>query len=213
MMRLWGRTNSINVQKILWCLHELGLNEGADYERIDAGLQFGVVNTPEFLALNPNGLVPTLQDESLVLWESNAILRYLARKYDQGNRFPSDMNSQASADKWLDWQLTTLWPKMRLPFLGLIRTPEQERNYDQIRKDYETASSQLRILNQALESHLYCAGNRFSLADIALGLCVNRWIMLAEKFPERVGQRTSYPGIEAWMKRLESETAYLKVAK
>jgi glutathione S-transferase len=212
MMRLWGRTNSINVQKILWCLHELGLNEGADYERIDAGLQFGVVNTPEFLALNPNGLVPTLQDESLVLWESNAILRYLARKYDQGNRFPSDMNSQASADKWLDWQLTTFWPKMRLPFLGLTRIPEQERNYDQIRKDYEAASGQLRILNQALESHLYCAGNRFSLADIALGLCVNRWIMLADKFPERVGQRTAYPAIEAWMKRLESETAYLKVA-
>jgi len=212
MMRLWGRTNSINVQKILWCLHELGLKEGADYERIDAGLQFGVVNTPEFLALNPNGLVPTLQDESLVLWESNAILRYLARKYDQGNRFPSDMNSQASADKWLDWQLTTFWPKMRLPFLGLTRIPEQERNYDQIRKDYEAASGQLRILNQALESHLYCAGNRFSLADIALGLCVNRWIMLADKFPERVGQRTSFPAIEAWIKRLESETAYLKVA-
>jgi glutathione S-transferase len=81
-----------------------------------------------------------------------------------------------------------------------------------IRKAYETASGQLRILNQALESHLYCAGNRFSLADIALGLCVNRWIMLSEKFSDRVGQRTSYPGIEAWMKRLESETAYLKVA-
>lgn len=212
MMRLWGRTNSINVQKILWCLHELGLKEGADYERIDAGLQFGVVNTPEFLALNPNGLVPTLQDESLVLWESNAILRYLARKYDQGNRFPSDMNSQASADKWLDWQLTTFWPTMRPPFLGLTRIPEQERNYDQIRKDYETASGQLAILNHTLESHLYCAGNRFSLADIVLGLCVNRWIMLADKFPERVGKRTSYPAIEAWMKRLESETAYLKVA-
>ena len=212
MMRLWGRTNSINVQKILWCLHELGLKEGADYERIDAGLQFGVVNMPEFLALNPNGLVPTLQDESLVLWESNAILRYLARKYDQGNRFPSDMNSQASADKWLDWQLTTFWPTMRPPFLGLTRIPEQERNYDQIRKDYETASGQLAILNHTLESHLYCAGNRFSLADIVLGLCVNRWIMLADKFPERVGKRTSYPAIEAWMKRLESETAYLKVA-
>lgn len=211
-MRLWGRTTSINVQKIVWCLHELGLKEGVNYERTDAGLQFGVVNTPEFLALNPNGLVPTLQDESLVLWESNAILRYLARKYDLGNRFPSDGNSQASADKWLDWQLTTFWPTMRPPFLGLTRIPEQERNYDQIRKDYETASGQLKILNQALESHLYCAGNRFSLADIVLGLCVNRWIMLSEKFPERVGKRTSYPAIEAWMNRLESETAYLKVA-
>lgn len=212
MMRLWGRTTSINVQKILWCLNELGLKEGADYERIDAGLQFGIVNTPEFLALNPNGLVPTLQDESFVLWESNAILRYLARKYDQNGRYPADLNSQASADKWMDWQLTTFWPAIRPAFLGLTRTPENERNYDLIRTGYETASSYLGILNKALESHLYCAGNRFSLADIALGLCVNRWIMLAEKFPERVGQRTSYPGIEAWMKRLESETAYLTVA-
>jgi glutathione S-transferase len=110
MIRLWGRASSINVQKILWCLHELGLKEGTDYERIDAGLQFGVVNTPEFLALNPNGLVPTLQDESFVLWESNSIMRYLARKYDQNGRYPADLNSQASADKWLDWQLTTFWP-------------------------------------------------------------------------------------------------------
>jgi glutathione S-transferase len=81
-----------------------------------------------------------------------------------------------------------------------------------IRKGYETASGHLRVLNKALESHLYCAGNRFSLADIALGLCVNRWIMLSEKFPDRVGQRAVYPAIEAWMKRLESETAYLTVA-
>jgi glutathione S-transferase len=213
MMKLWGRTSSINVQKILWCMHELGLREGTDYERIDAGLQFGINNTPEFLEINPNGLIPTIQDGQLVLWESNTILRYLARKYDQNNRFPADINSQASADKWMDWQLTTFWPKLHPVFLGLTRIPEEERNYALIRSNYETADALLQMLEKTLQKSLYCAGSRFSLADIVLALAVNRWIILAEKFPERVGQRTSYPAIEAWMKRLESETAYLKVAK
>ena len=211
MMRLWGRTNSINVQKILWCLHELGLKEGSDYERIDAGLQFGINNTPEFLAINPNGLIPTIQDGQLVLWESNAILRYLARKYDQNNRFPSDINSQASADKWMDWQLTTFWPELRPAFLGLTRTPEAERNYALIRKNFETADKQLYMLEKTLQKNTYCAGNRFSLADIVLALCIHRWMLLAEKFPEHVGKRSSYPALEAWMKRLETETNFLKV--
>ena len=94
MIRLWGRKSSINVQKVLWCLAELGLKEGKDFERIDAGLHFGKNRTPEFLALNPNGLVPTLQDGDLVLWESNTILRYLVRQYDKSKRFPEDIASQ-----------------------------------------------------------------------------------------------------------------------
>lgn len=211
-MRLWGRTNSINVQKILWCLHELGLEEGKDFERIDAGLQFGINNTPEFLKLNPNGLVPTLQDGQLILWESNSILRYLVRKYDQTNRFPADINSQASSDKWMDWQLTTFWPELRPAFLGLTRTPEAERNYALIRKNYEKADNLLQILEDALGQNSYCAGSRFSLGDIVLALCVNRWMLLAEKFADRVGNRSSYPAIESWMQRLKKETSYLKVA-
>lgn len=211
-MRLWGRTNSINVQKILWCLHELNLKEGSDFERIDAGLQFGINNTPEFLELNPNGLIPTIQDGQLVLWESNAILRYLTRKYDQNNRFSADINSQASADKWMDWQLSTFWPALRPAFLGLTRTPEAERNDALIRKHFEAADALLHILEKSLQKNTYCAGNRFSLADIVLALCVNRWMLLAEKFPGHVGKRSSYPAIEDWIGRLERETAYLKVA-
>lgn len=88
MMRLWGRKSSINVQKVLWCLAELDLKESQDFERIDAGLQFGKNNTPEFLKMNPNGLVPTIEDGDLMLWESNTIMRYLVSQYDKDGRFP-----------------------------------------------------------------------------------------------------------------------------
>ena len=141
MMRLWGRKSSINVQKVLWCLAELGLKEGKDFERIDAGLHFGKNRTPEFLALNPNGLVPTLEDGNLVLWESNTILRYLARQYGQSKCFPTDMASQYQSEKWMDWQVGTLWPSLRIAFLGLTRTPEGERNYEAIRKAYQDSSA------------------------------------------------------------------------
>ncbi|NBX99770.1 MAG: glutathione S-transferase [Burkholderiaceae bacterium] len=137
MMRLWGRKSSINVQKVLWCLTELQRQEQRDFERIDAGLHFGINTTSDYLKLNPNGLVPTLQDGQLTLWESNSILRYLARTYDAaGTFFPSDNISQANSDKWLDWQISTLWPALRLPFLGLTRVPEAERNYAAISKGF-----------------------------------------------------------------------------
>ena len=99
MMRLWGRKNSINVQKVLWCLAELGLKEGKDFERIDAGLRFGVNNTPVFLKLNPNGLIPTLEDGDVVLWEPNTIMRYLARPHDKAGRFTVDIKAQYESEK------------------------------------------------------------------------------------------------------------------
>ena len=139
-MRLWGRKSSINVQKVLWCLAELGLKEGQDFERIDAGLQFGINRTPEFLNLNPNGLVPTLQDGDVVLWESNTIMRYLVRMHDKAKRFPADVKSQYNSEKWLDWQLASMWPPLRITFLGLTRVPEAERNYEAIKNGYQEAN-------------------------------------------------------------------------
>lgn len=175
-MRLWGRKSSINVQKVLWCLAELGLDEGKDFERIDAGLHFGKNRTPEFLALNPNGLVPTLEDGKLVLWESNTILRYLVRQYDQSKHLTSDIASQYQSEKWMDWQLGTLWPALRTAFLGLTRTPENERNNEAIRKAYQDTNVLLTLLDQQLASQHYCSGNTFSVGDIPLVLCVSRWI-------------------------------------
>ena len=213
MMRLWGRKSSINVQKVLWCLAELGLKEGQDFERIDAGLHFGVNRSPDFLKLNPNGLVPTLEDGDLVLWESNTIMRYLVRKYDKQGRFPNDIASQYGSEKWLDWQVGTLWPALRTPFLGLTRVPENERKYDAIKKGYQDTNSLLAILDTALATQDYCSGKQFHIGDIALGLCVGRWILLDDTFPEKTGGRTNLKYVDAWLKRLSKETLFDDIAE
>ena len=213
MIRLWGRKSSINVQKVLWCLAELGLEEGKDFERIDAGLQFGKNRTPEFLALNPNGLVPTLQDGDLVLWESNTILRYLVRQYDKSKRFPADLAYQYQSEKWMDWQLGTMWPSLRIAFLGLTRTPENERNYAVIHKAYQDTNALLALLDQQLANQPYCSGDSFHIGDIPLALCVSRWILLNETFPEQTGPRLSLHNIKAWMQRIEADTKYSVVSE
>ena len=213
MMRLWGRKSSINVQKVLWCLAELGLEEGKDFERIDAGLHFGLSRTPEFLKLNPNGLVPTLQDGDLVLWESNTIMRYLARKHDKHQRFPDDVGSQYGSEKWLDWQVGTMWPALRVAFLSLTRVPEAERNYSSIQKSYQEANDLLSLLDQTLANHQYCSGNQFHIGDIALALCVHRWILLNEAFPDKTGGRANLKNIDVWIKRLENNTKYSEIAE
>ena len=213
MLRLWGRKRSINVQKVLWCLAELGLEEGKDFERIDAGLHFGVNRTPEFLKLNPNGLVPTLEDGDIVLWESNTIMRYLIRQHDKNGRFPSDVASQYGSEKWLDWQVGTLWPALRTPFLGLTRVPENERNYQAIKKGYEDANNLLSLLDTTLANQAYCSGQKFNIGDIALGLCVGRWILLNETFPEKTGPRPNLKNVDAWLKRLEAETDFNNIAE
>ena len=119
MLKIWGRNNSVNVQKVLWCCEELGLK----YERLDAGGSFGVVNTPQYRALNPNGLVPTIEDGPFVLWESNAIVRYLTAKHSSGKLWPEDHKVRAEADKWMDWQNSMFWPAFRPLFWNVVRTP------------------------------------------------------------------------------------------
>ena len=212
-MRLWGRKSSINVQKVLWCLAELGLEEGKDFERIDAGLHFGKNRTPEFLALNPNGLVPTLEDGELVLWESNTILRYLAQKYDQLQRFSTEISSVYQSEKWMDWQLGTMWPVLRPAFLGLTRIPESERNYVAIQKAYQDSNALMALLDQQLATQPYCSGNTFQIGDIPLALCVSRWILLNQTFPDKTGPRLPLHNIDTWMKRLEENTRYHVVAE
>ena len=208
MMRLWGRKSSINVQKVLWCLAELGLTEGKDFERIDAGLQFGKNNTPEFLKLNPNGLVPTLEDGDVVLWESNTILRYLTSQYDKKGRFPKGVAAQYNSEKWMDWQLATFWPTLRTTFLGLTRTPEAERNYDVLHQCYQETNKTLGLLDQVLETQAYCSGNQFNIGDIVVALGVHRWILLNDTFPEKTGPRSELKNVERWLKQLRSETYF-----
>ena len=212
-MRLWGRKSSINVQKVLWCLSELGLEEGKDFERIDAGLHFGLNRTPEFLKLNPNGLVPTLEDGDVTLWESNTIMRYLVSQHDKQKQFPADIVSQYSSEKWLDWQVGTMWPTLRIPFLGLTRVPEAERQYALIYKSYQDTNQVLGLLDQTLANQKYCSGDQFHIGDIALALCVHRWVLLNKAFPEKTGPRPDLKNIDAWLKRLETETHFNEIAE
>ncbi|MGF6756162.1 glutathione S-transferase family protein [Paraburkholderia sp. GAS42] len=207
-MELYGRRSSINVQKVLWCLAELSLIEGRDFQRIDAGLQFGVVNTPEFLALNPNGLVPTLVDGDVVLWESNTIVRYLASSRGAGALLPVDPAARAEVERWMDWQLGTLWATLRVAFLGLTRVPEAERNYDAIKTSHREAARLLRIADDALCHRLFLAQRRFTVADIGVALAAVRWFDLAEQFADVFGTYAELPFLRDWLGRMTDRPAY-----
>jgi glutathione S-transferase len=141
---IWGRANSVNVQKVLWCLRELDLI----YERIDAGMAFGKNGEPEYLAMNPNGRVPTLVDGDFVLWESNSIMRYLVRAYrPQSTLYPQAPKVRAGVDRWLDWTLSTLQPVDRPVFWALVRTPIEKRDMTAIQRDADAEAAQWRIVD------------------------------------------------------------------
>jgi glutathione S-transferase len=137
----------------------------------------------------------------------------LAREHDRAGRFTADIKTQYESEKWMDWQLGTMWPALRIAFLGLTRTPEPERNYDAILKGYQEASRLLGLLDQTLAKQSYCSGNQFQIGDIVLALCVSRWILLQKTFPKETGVRTNLKNIDAWLKRLEEETCFNDIAE
>ncbi len=172
-LTVWGRANSVNVQKVLWCLVEFGL----DYERIDAGMQFGKNNEPEYLAMNPNGRVPTLVDGDYVLWESNSVMRYLAMAYGGDTPiYPAEPKARAGVDRWLDWTLSTLQPVDRPVFWALVRTPVEKRDMVAIQKDVDAEAVVWRVVEAQLASRRFIEGDRFTLADIAIGAYARRWL-------------------------------------
>lgn len=199
MLKIWGRANSSNVQKVLWCCAELGL----DYERIDAGLAFGVVDQPDYLALNPNGRVPTIEDDGFVLWESNAILRYLAGKYGGDSLWPDDPRTRADADRWMDWQTTGFWPALTPAFFGLVRTPEEQRDGAAIQASVDATTVFAKILDGQLAGKDFVVGATFTLADVALGIVANRWFTLAI-------ERPALANLEAWYGRLNERAGFRK---
>jgi glutathione S-transferase len=200
MLKLWGRTNSINVQKVQWCLEELGLA----YRRIDAGRGFGVVDTPEYRRLNPNGLVPTIEDDGFVLWESNAIVRYLAGKHGGGSLWPGDPKRRADADRWMDWQATSFGPAMGLAFHGLIRTPPESRDESAIAGSLARTEPMAALLDAHLAGRAYVAGDAFTVGDIAVGAAAHRWLNLPAEKEKR-------PHIERWHRELLARPAAAKV--
>ncbi len=170
MITLWGRTNSINVQKVLWVLDHLQI----PYQRIDAGLQFGVNNSPEFLAMNPHGKIPLIKDGDTTVWESNAICKYLCNITAGQTLYPTDAASRAQVDQWLDWAIGTLYISMGFVFQQLIRTPEAQRNPVRIEEERKKTVDALKVLNQYLQGRQFIVGNEMTLADIIMSAATYR---------------------------------------
>jgi glutathione S-transferase len=200
MLVIWGRNNSVNVQKVLWCCEEMALG----YQRIDAGGAFGVVNTPEYRALNPNGLVPTIEDDGLVLWESNAIVRYLAAKHAAGSLWPEILKTRAEADRWMDWENTTFWPAIRPLFLGLMRTAPDKRDSRALEDARLKTADVLSIVDTHLTARPYLAGDTFTIGDIPLGCGIWRWMALPI-------ERPALPNVQRWFDSLAGRLAYAKI--
>jgi glutathione S-transferase len=199
VLKVWGRTSSVNVQKVLWCCEELGL----PYERVDAGGPFGGTDAPEYLSMNPNGLVPTVSDDGFTLWESNTIVRYLVHKYGTGTLVAEEPAGRALAEKWMDFQLETLFPAFRAGFLGLTRTPLEERDPEAIAASLRKTARLLALLDAHLEGEEFVAGEGLGVGDVALGPVVYRWLNIEI-------DRLDLPNLERWHERLTQRPAYRK---
>jgi len=202
MLKIWGRLSSVNVQKVVWCCDELGLA----YERVDAGGKFGINNTPEYLAKNPNGLVPTVEEDGFVLYESNAIVRWLSARDPEARLWPRGERERADTDRWMEWQSTSYTPAMTAIFWQLIRTPEAQRDAKAIEVSREKSERLSGILDAHLAGRQYLAGERFSAADIVVGCAVHRWLNLPVA-------RDSRPNLERYYRALKARPASRQVTE
>ena len=198
MLTIYGRTNSVNVQKVLWCLAELGL----PYARIEAGLEHGKNTEPWYLKLNPNGRVPLLVDGSFSLWESNTIVRFLAGKHGVGSLCPATLEARALAERWMDWQLSTLVLPVSIVFWNLIRKPAGERDAVAIERNLREANRAMTLLDEHLQSQPYVAGDAFTMGDIPVGATAHRWLEIPGI------DRPPLAAVRAWRARLAGRVAF-----
>lgn len=200
---LWGRANSVNVQKVLWCCHELDLA----FERIDAGMQYGHNTGSDYLRMNPNGRVPTLQHGDFTLWESNTILRYLALAFDtELTLYPAAPKVRAGIERWLDWVLSTLQPAERPLFWGLVRTAPAERDMAALQRVADENGKLWSMIDTQLAGRNHLEGDAFSLADLVIGCYARRWFGVEgierpalphlRRWYDAIAQR---PGFVAWV--------------
>ena len=198
MLKILGRASSINVRKVLWACAELNL----PFEREDWGTGFRYTDTPEFLSLNPNGMVPVLKDGDFVLWESNSIIRYLAARYSGEHLYPTDPLARARVDQWMDWQATDLNKSWSYPFLALVRKLPSHQDREALAAGCASWSGHMGILDRQLQSTgRFVAGEHFTLADIPIGLSVNRWFGTPFPHPD-------FPSVTAYFERLSQRDGY-----
>lgn len=197
MITVWGRKNSSNVKKVLWCLTELGLT----YQQKDAGGPFGGLDTPEYLAMNPNKTIPTYQDGEFILWESNAILSYLADKYDDGTLLPHNAEFRARAAQWMYWSDGSLFPYIKAMMGLLVRTPAEQRDPARVEELKQSLNRLIAMLNDDLAQRDYIAGDTFSIADMVLAPLLYPWREVCHDRPD-------FPHIERWFALIETRPAY-----
>ncbi|MBM3488342.1 MAG: glutathione S-transferase family protein [Alphaproteobacteria bacterium] len=197
MLNILGRKTSSNVQKVLWCCGELGLA----YEREDIGGEFGGNDRPDYRALNPNGLVPTVIDDGLVLWESNTIIRYLAARHAAGTLWPTDPRVRAVGEKWMDWQISVMSPAMQPVFRTLVRTPPEKRDMAALAAARASLSKTFAMLDRALADRAFLAGERFTVCDIPVGIATYRWYTMEIT-------REDYPHLRRWYDRLAERAPF-----
>ena len=200
MLKLWGRTSSINVRKVLWTLQALQQQTDLAFERVDAGLSFGVVKTPDYLAKNPNALVPLLEDGSFQLWESNVIVRYLCAKYASGTLYPVDLQKRFEAERWMDWQQTALNNASRDAFYQWIRVNPEDRKPALIAQSVATTEPLLNMVDAQLACHAFMAGAHLTMADIPVACEIHRWWGLPQPRP-------AWPNIERWYAQMLAHPA------
>ena len=198
MLKIWGRNTSSNVQKVIWALAEMKL----PFERIDVGGAFGKTKDPFYLAMNPNSLVPTLEEEDgFTLWESNSIVRYLAAKHASRVLEPADLKVRAHAHKWMDWQLSVMGPAITPVFWGLIRTPPEKRDPAAIDAGKVKTVAAAKMLDAQLGKTQYLAGDAFSYGDIPVGIMIYRFVQL-------IPERPAMPSLDRWYAAISSRPAF-----
>lgn len=200
MLKLLGRKNSSNVQKVLWMCEEIAL----PFEREDYGMEFGKTRDAEYLSMNPNGLVPTIIDDGFVLWESNAILRYLGARHGAGKVWPDDARARALADQWMDWQQTVLGPAYGPIFFQLVRTKPDQRDMKVVPPAVEKTATAFGMLDAWLAKNDFVAGKAFSIGDIPVGIVAYRW------FNFEGIQRPALKYVKRWYDRLTERPAFKK---
>jgi glutathione S-transferase len=198
MLTVWGRRSSFNLQKVMWLVGELAI----EHRHIEAGGQFGGLDAPEFRAMNPHGRVPVIDDNGTIVWESHAILRFLAARYGRGTFWSDDEATRSLSDRWMDWAETSLQPDfLNGVFWGFFRTPEAQRNWKAINARIERCARHFELLDRMLAGQAFMLGERLSLADIPVGTNLYRYFNLDIARP-------SVPNVEAWYRRLQERPAY-----
>lgn len=197
MLEVWGRRNASNVMPVMWAVGELGIG----HLRHDVGGSFGGLDRPEYLARNPNGRIPTIDDDGCILYESNAVVRYLCRRYGDDGLLPDDEAGCARADLWMEWHKTTLYPPYIDLFWAIVRTEPAERDAAAIERLNKSLVRPLGILDAELAKRPFVAGERLTMGDIPIGPAIHRYLALPVEQPDM-------PNVQAWYARLCERPAF-----